>query len=71
METETVTIVVPQHPEGRVVINKADYDPAVHTLAEPEADPVGLEEGQAAPGPDPAKPEPTPAKPAKPGKAGK
>lgn len=48
--SETVTIVVPDHPNGTVVIEAADYDPAVHTLAEaaPEPEPEPAADAEAA-----------------------
>lgn len=49
MKLETVTIVVPGHPDGRVDINASDYKPGEHTLwSPPEVEPAP----EAAPEPD-------------------
>lgn len=57
------------HPDGRVLINEADFDPATDTpwTEEPVADQAEPETGQA----DPAEAGENQPKPAKSGKAGK
>lgn len=56
---KTIYVKRDGHPDGRVLINEADFDPATET---PWTDDARAE---------PAEPDETQAKPAKPGKTGK